>query len=64
VGIFCVDGDVLCKQYYRDALGMTYLFSLNRKREDADVVLTSGSGRFMTCFGRVMMHGLPLPERG
>ena len=21
VGIFCVDGDMLCKQYYRDPLG-------------------------------------------
>ena len=26
VGIFCVDGAMLCKQYHRDALGMTYLF--------------------------------------
>ena len=36
VGIFCVDGDMLCKQYYRDRLGMVYLFSLNRRRSDAD----------------------------
>ena len=28
VGIFCVDGDMLCKQYYRDPLGMVYLLSL------------------------------------
>ena len=62
VGIFCVDGDMLCKQYYRDALGMVYLFSLNRKRADMDVVFHQGSGRSLTCFGRVMMHGLPLPE--
>ena len=38
VGIFCVDGAMLCKQYHRDALGMTYLFSLNRARADADVI--------------------------
>ena len=62
VGIFCVDGDMLCKQYYRDPLGMVYLFSLNRKRADRDVVFHQGSGRSLTCFGRVMMHGLPLPE--
>ena len=62
VGIFCVDGDMLCKQYYRDPLGMVYLFSLNRKRADMDVVFHRGSGRSLTCFGRVMMHGLPLPE--
>ena len=39
VGIFCVDGEMVCKQYYRDPLGMVYLFSLNRRRADADVLL-------------------------
>ena len=62
VGIFCVDGDMVCKQYYRDPLGMVYLFSLNRCRADADVLLPPSSGRSLTCFGRVMLHGLPLPQ--
>ena len=62
VGIFCVDGDMLCKQYCRDPLGMVYLFSLNRQRADMDVAFHRGSGRSLTCFGRVMMRGLPLPE--
>ena len=62
VGIFCVDGDMLCKQYYRDPLGVVYLFSLNRHRADADVILPPSSGRSLTCFGRVMLHGLPIPE--
>lgn len=62
VGIFCVDGDMLCKQYYKDPLGMVYLFSLNRRRADADVVFARGSGRSLTCFGRVIMHAQPLPE--
>ncbi len=62
VGIFCVDGDMLCKQYCRDALGMVYLFSLNRKRADMDVIFRRGSGRSLTCFGRVMLHAQPLPE--
>ncbi len=62
VGIFCVDGDMLCKQYYRDPLGIVYLFSLNRRRSDMDVVFGTGSGRSLTCFGRVMMRSLPLPE--
>ncbi len=62
VGIFCVDGDMLCKQYYRDPLGVVYLFSINRARSDADVVFGSGSGRSLVCFGRVMLpHRLPLP---
>ena len=59
VGIFCVDGAMLCKQYVRDKLGMVYLFSLNRKRADADVVLPRDSGRFMVCFGRVLLPSRP-----
>lgn len=59
VGIFCVDGDMLCKQYVRDQLGMTYLFSLNRARADADVVLPRESGRTMVCFGRVLLASRP-----
>ena len=62
VGIFCVDGEMLCKQYHKDALGMVYLFSLNRRRAEMDVVFREGSGRSLNCFGRVMMHGAALPE--
>ena len=63
VGIFCVDGDILCKQYYKDPAGTVYLFSLNRARSDADVVFTSGSGRTLACFGRVILHAPPQPGR-
>jgi len=64
VGIFCVDGEMVCKQYHRDALGITYLFSLNRARADADLVFPRESGRSLVCFGRVILprrHPLPLP---
>ena len=61
VGIFCVDGDMLCKQYYRDPMGIVYLFSLNRDRADMDVVFPRGSGRSLTCFGRVMVRNQPIP---
>ena len=64
VGIFCVDGDMFCKQYYKDPAGVVYLFSLNRARADADVILFPGSSRTLVCFGRVIMHTLPLPGRG
>lgn len=61
VGIFCVDGEMLCKQYVRDKLGMVYLFSLNRARADADVVLPRTSGRTLVCIGRVLLPGrLPI----
>lgn len=64
VGIFCVDGEMFCKQYYKDPAGVVYLFSLNRARADADLVLMPGSSRGLVCFGRVMMHTLPLPGSG
>ena len=59
VGIFCVDGEMLCKQYYRDKLGMVYLYSINRAREDADVLLSPSSGRSMVCFGKVLLSHVP-----
>ena len=62
-GIFCVDGEMFCKQYYRDPLGMVYLFSLNRKRTDADILLPPESGRSLVCLGRVMLHTMPLPGK-
>ena len=63
VGIFCVDGDMLCKQYYKDPFGNVYLFSLNRARADADQVLLPGGGRTLAGFGRVLLHTLPLPGK-
>ena len=63
VGIFWVDGDILCKQYYKDPAGTVYLFSLNRARSDADVVLTASSGRTLACFGRVIFRAPPLPGK-
>ena len=57
VGIFCVDGDIFCKQYYKDPAGTVYLFG------GGHVVLTAGSGRTLVCFGRVILHAPPLPGR-
>lgn len=55
VGIFCVDGAMLCKQYHRDVGGAVHLFSLNRSCADADLVLPASGRRSFTCFGRVML---------
>ena len=39
------------------------LFSLNRARADADVVLSSTGTRSLACFGRVMLpHRLAVPQ--
>lgn len=64
IGIFCVDGATVIKQYhYEPFMGITYLFSLNRKRDDADVVITPNSGRSLFCQGRVMTkRHFPIPE--
>ena len=63
VGIFCVDGEMFCKQYYKDPAGTVYLFSLTRARADADILLMPGGSRSLVCLGRVMLHTLPLPGR-
>ena len=63
IGVFCVDGGTVIKQYYRDPFGMTYLFSLNRKRADADVPIYPSSGQTVICQGRVITkRRYPLPS--
>ena len=65
IGVFCVDGGTVIKQYYHDPLGMTYLFSLNRKRADADVLIRPSSGQTVVCQGRVITkRRYPLPKLG
>lgn len=62
IGIFCVDSGTVCKQYYRDPLGIVYLFSLNRKRSDADVILGPSGNRTLICQGRVITkRRFPIP---
>lgn len=54
IGIFFIDGDILCKQYKKDADGTVHLLSLNRDRADADRHIKPDSGISFTCLGRVM----------
>ena len=62
VGLFFVDGDMKCKQYCRDYSGDVHLFSLNRRRADADVHLHSTGSVSLMCFGKVLMDKkVPLP---
>lgn len=63
VGIFSVDNDMYCKQYCQDHIGNVYLFSLNRKRKDADITVWHNSGQTLWCFGKVLMKKrVPLPR--
>lgn len=55
IGVFCLDGATIIKQWHYDKfMGITYLFSLNRKRDDADQVITANSGRSLVWQGRVI----------
>ena len=68
IGVFCLDGDSFIKQYHYDKMmGMTYLFSLNRDRADADKLIPRTGGQTLTCFGRVMTkrrYPIPGEDRG
>ncbi|MEG2007352.1 MAG: S24 family peptidase [Oscillospiraceae bacterium] len=63
VGLFFADFGMVCKQYCQDYAGNVYLFSLNRKRADADVSIPATSDTRLCCFGKVLMDKtLPLPR--
>ena len=55
MGIFWLDGDMLCKQYHRTEDGDVWLLSLNRHRAGADRHITPDSGSSLTCYGRVIL---------
>ena len=63
IGVFIVDGAGVIKQYHKEG-GIVYLFSLNRKRADADVILPPSSGRSLVCQGRVITkRRYPVPGK-
>lgn len=62
VGIFFVDGDVFCKQWYVDREGTLHLLSANPKRQDANLSIPRDAGRSCVCFGKVLLgKRLPAP---
>lgn len=61
VGIFYIDGDMICKQYYKDERGHTHLLSLNRNRSDADrFIHAQDTDTVMTYYGRVILPRRPM----
>lgn len=61
VGIFYIDGDMVCKQYYKDDDGNVHLLSLNRARSDADrYIHHRDEDTVMTYYGRVILPRRPL----
>ena len=64
VGAFLLDGEFLCKQYCMDMVGNVYLFSLNRRRADADKTIMHTGDRTLMCFGTIILNNCPpLPGR-
>lgn len=63
IAALMVDGEFLVKQVCEDMAGNVYLFSLNRKRKDADRVLYADAEHTIDCFGTVIMEqDVPLPR--
>lgn len=63
VGLFFADFGMVVKQYCQDYVGDVRLFSLNRKRADADVYLPAASDMRLCCFGKVLLDTpVPLPR--
>lgn len=62
VGLFNYKGNTMCRQYHRDIFGITYLFSVNRKKESSDIIVPRSLESGLRCYGRVRMNkGIPLP---
>lgn len=65
VGIFYIDGDMICKQYYKDEDGNIRLLSLNRARRDADRFIHHRSmDTSMVYYGRVVLPHRPIVSWG
>ena len=63
VGVFYVDGDVLCKQFCLDGSRDLLLLSANPAREDANRRVSADSGSRVVCYGKVLLdRKLPKPS--
>lgn len=55
IGLFFVDGDMLCKQYFLDDQRNLQLRSLNKKYADSDRIIPVDSGINVCCYGKVLI---------
>lgn len=63
VGIFFLDGDVLCKQIEQDSAGTIHLLSANPKREKLNRAIPKDSTSTLVCLGKVIMPGILPPPK-
>lgn len=59
VGIFCVDGQMVCRQYKKSQEGTVFLLPLNRTRRELDLTLPPEEGRKLLWYGRVILNYPP-----
>lgn len=63
VGVFCVDGAMYCKQYYKDAYGNLTLVSANPELKDSNIELSFESNSSIVCYGKVLLgKRIPFPK--
>jgi len=63
VGIFSVNGEMYCKQYYKDRGRSLHLLSANPERADASIHVSCDSGYVVRCCGKVLLDfSIPLPD--
>lgn len=55
VGIFSVNGEMLCKQYHIDNERNLHLLSANPERADVSVHISPDSGYTVRCCGKVLL---------
>lgn len=53
IGLFLYRGETMCLQYHKDMFGMTYLFTLDRRQSQDDIVLRSCEEKELVCLGRI-----------
>ena len=63
VGVFLVNGEAVCRQYYRDPLGMVYLFVRDRRYAALDRLVPPKARGGLVCLGRVTVPAQPLPGK-
>jgi len=63
VGIFCVDGGMVCKQYFHDSEGNTILVSANPELRYSNIVLSKDSDVSVRFCGKVLLpQKVPFPD--
>lgn len=55
IGIFSVDGSIVCKMFYKSGLGDIRLVSTNPRRADANINIMRDSSDTFACLGKVII---------